>query len=172
MSSIAGWGRSPGVENGNPLQYSCLGNPMDWGAWWAVVQGVTESDMTEHTHAHLLTELQAPSDVIFIFLQQRPLCPYLLFTTFPSWFLCKRVGLTLQFGWLLMEPKLSFPCLFKWFPIILRRKKNRAGWPVLGEGSMAEWNCPSEEPDCPWFQSQDQGMSAHGSWQIMWPCAP
>ena len=33
--SIPGSGRSPGVGNGNPLQYSCLGNPMDRGAWWA-----------------------------------------------------------------------------------------------------------------------------------------
>ena len=42
-----GLGRSPGVGNGNPLQYSCLGNPMDRGAWWATVHGVTkESDMT------------------------------------------------------------------------------------------------------------------------------
>ena len=38
---------SPGEENGNPLQYSCLGNPMDRGAWWAIVCGVTkESDTT------------------------------------------------------------------------------------------------------------------------------
>ena len=33
----------PGEGNGNPLQYSCLGNPMDGGAWWATVQGVTKS---------------------------------------------------------------------------------------------------------------------------------
>ena len=32
--------RSPGEGNGNPLQYSCLGNPMDRGAWWATVHGV------------------------------------------------------------------------------------------------------------------------------------
>ena len=32
-------GRSPGEENGNPLQYSCLGNPMDRGAWWATIHG-------------------------------------------------------------------------------------------------------------------------------------
>ena len=31
---IPGWGRSPGVGNGNPLQYSCLGSHMDRGAWW------------------------------------------------------------------------------------------------------------------------------------------
>ena len=41
------WGRSPGEGNGNPLQYCCLGNPMDRGPWWATVHGVTkESDMT------------------------------------------------------------------------------------------------------------------------------
>ena len=36
-------GRSPGGGNGNPLQYSCLENPMDRGAWQAMVQGVTKS---------------------------------------------------------------------------------------------------------------------------------
>ena len=40
-------GRSPGEGNGNPLQYSCLENPMDRGAWWAAVREVAEeSDMT------------------------------------------------------------------------------------------------------------------------------
>ena len=40
--------RSPGEGNGNPLQYSCLENPMHRGAWWAIVHGVTkESDTTE-----------------------------------------------------------------------------------------------------------------------------
>ena len=43
LGSIPGLGRSPGVENGNPLQYSCLGNPMDRGAWWATVPGVANS---------------------------------------------------------------------------------------------------------------------------------
>ena len=41
--SIPGLGRSPGVGNSNLLQYSCLGNPMDRGAWWAIVQGVAKS---------------------------------------------------------------------------------------------------------------------------------
>ena len=41
--SIPGSGRSPGEGNGNPLQYSCLENPMDGGAWWATVHGVAES---------------------------------------------------------------------------------------------------------------------------------
>ena len=38
-----GSGRSPGGGNGNPLQYSCLENPMDRGAWWATVLGVAKS---------------------------------------------------------------------------------------------------------------------------------
>ena len=41
--SILGSGRPPGEGNGNPLQYSCLGNPMDRGAWWATVHGVSKS---------------------------------------------------------------------------------------------------------------------------------
>ena len=40
MSLIPGSGRSPEEGNSNPLQYSCLGNPMDRGAWWAIVHGV------------------------------------------------------------------------------------------------------------------------------------
>ena len=45
VGSTPGSGRSPGEGHGNPLQYSCLGNPMDRGAWWATVHGVTkESD--------------------------------------------------------------------------------------------------------------------------------
>ena len=42
VSLIPGSGRSPGEGNGNPLQYSCLGNPVDRGAWQAIVHGVTE----------------------------------------------------------------------------------------------------------------------------------
>ena len=40
---IPGLGRSPGEGNGYPLQYSCLENPMDGGAWWAIVYGVAKS---------------------------------------------------------------------------------------------------------------------------------
>ena len=43
VSSISGFGRFPGEQNGNPLQYSCLENSMDRGAWWATTQGVTKS---------------------------------------------------------------------------------------------------------------------------------
>ena len=45
--SILGSARSPGEENGNPLQYSGLENSMDRGVWWATVHRVTKTDTTE-----------------------------------------------------------------------------------------------------------------------------
>ena len=53
LGSIPGLGRSPGGGHGNPLQYSCLENPMDRGAYRVTIHGVRESDTTEVTqHAH------------------------------------------------------------------------------------------------------------------------
>ena len=52
MGSIPGLGGSPGEGNGNPLQYSCLENSMDKGAWWATVHGFTELDMTKRLNLH------------------------------------------------------------------------------------------------------------------------
>ena len=49
VGSFPGLGRSLGEGHGNPLQYSCLENPMDRGAQWATVHRVTESDTTEAT---------------------------------------------------------------------------------------------------------------------------
>ena len=51
LGSIPGSGRSPGVGNGNPLQYSCLENSMDRGAWRATVQGVAKSWTCLSMHA-------------------------------------------------------------------------------------------------------------------------
>ena len=48
-SLTPGLGRFPGGGNGNPLQYSCLGNPTDREAWWALVHGVTKSQTWQHT---------------------------------------------------------------------------------------------------------------------------
>ena len=45
MDSTPGFGRSPGIGNGNPLWYSCLENPRDGGAWWATVHGFAQSWM-------------------------------------------------------------------------------------------------------------------------------
>ena len=44
--SVPGLGKSPVEGNGNPFQYSCLGNPMDKGTWWAIVHRVAELDTT------------------------------------------------------------------------------------------------------------------------------
>ena len=49
LGSIPGSGRAHGGGYSNPLQYSCLENPMERGAWQAIVHGVTESDVTEVT---------------------------------------------------------------------------------------------------------------------------
>ena len=48
LGSIPGSGRSPGEENGNPLQYSCLENSMDRGVWWATGHGVAKSQTVVH----------------------------------------------------------------------------------------------------------------------------
>ena len=60
--SISGLGRSPGGGNGNLIQYSCLENSMDRGAWWAIVHGVAKSQTQlsarthKHTHTHTDTK--------------------------------------------------------------------------------------------------------------------
>ena len=51
---IPGLERPPGEGHGNPLQYSCLENYMDRGAWQAIVHGIAESDTTEHTDTRCL----------------------------------------------------------------------------------------------------------------------
>ena len=54
--SIPGSGRSPGEDHDNPLQYFCLENPMDRGAWWATVHGVTKSwTRLSNWHFHFLS---------------------------------------------------------------------------------------------------------------------
>ena len=52
-SSVPGLGKSPGVGNGNPLQYSCLGNPMYKGVCRAIVHEVTKSWTRQSTHTHI-----------------------------------------------------------------------------------------------------------------------
>ena len=55
--SIPGLGRSPGEGNGNPLQYSCLRNPMDRGPWWAIVHWVTKESNTMKQFTVLLQHM-------------------------------------------------------------------------------------------------------------------
>ena len=56
LGSIPGSGRSPGEGNGNPLQCSCLENPMDGGAWWATVHRVSKSWTRLSNFTHSLTQ--------------------------------------------------------------------------------------------------------------------
>ena len=75
VGSIPGSGRAPGEGHGNPLQYSCLENPMDRGAWWVTVQGATKSwtqlraRVHTHTHTHTL-KLQLRQTIMTIRQQQ------------------------------------------------------------------------------------------------------
>ena len=75
LGSIPGLGRSPGEGNGNPLQCSCLENPMDGGAWWTTVHRVTKSQtglsdltftFTFHDDLQDLLELTPRKEVLFI----------------------------------------------------------------------------------------------------------
>ena len=61
LGSLPGLGRSPGEGHDNPLQYSCLENPMDRGAWRATVHGVAKGQTQLNTHIHIHTP--SPRDV-------------------------------------------------------------------------------------------------------------
>ena len=62
---ISGLGRSPGGEHGNPVQYSCLGNPTGRGAWQAAVRGVAKSQtgLSTHTHTHTHVDAQTHTHI-------------------------------------------------------------------------------------------------------------
>ena len=65
QETTSGLGRSPGIGNGNPLQYSCLENPTDRGAWWATVHGVAELDKTELLTDQIFLSNKGPLMKIF-----------------------------------------------------------------------------------------------------------
>ena len=86
VGSILGLGRPPGGGNGNLLQYSCLGNPMDRGAWQVTVLKVTESltrlkQLNMHTHyththkyMHILTYTHIYSHIVCVFMELLKWC--------------------------------------------------------------------------------------------------
>ena len=68
---IPGWGRSPGEGNGNPLQYSYMGNPVDGSAWQATVQGAAkESDTTERQSNQQQNKQQALFGSLYAYFQK------------------------------------------------------------------------------------------------------
>jgi len=69
LGSISGLRRSPGEGNGNPLQYSCLGNPMDRGAWWATVHGVARvrHDLAINHHNNVIRNSIASNNTGLLF---------------------------------------------------------------------------------------------------------
>ena len=79
--SVLGLGRSPGEGNGNPLQYSYLGNPMNRGAWWDTVPGVIKNQMwlSTCTHAHTHSSLKLSKYCI----NWKPVC--VLGVLLPAW---------------------------------------------------------------------------------------
>ena len=68
---IPGLGRSPRVGNGNPLQYSCLENPTDRGAWWATVHGGHKESETEHTHTHIHINVVILSNTLYCLIKTK-----------------------------------------------------------------------------------------------------
>ena len=65
---IPGSGRSPGEGNGNPLQYSCLENPMERGAWWAIVHRVSKSwtRLCDYTTLHTQTVVKKHRAFVYV----------------------------------------------------------------------------------------------------------
>ena len=79
LGSIPGLGRFAGGGHGNPLQYSCLENPMDRGAWWATVHGVTkELDRTEQLSPHNMGSCVNITTVLLAFCHLPKETPFLL----------------------------------------------------------------------------------------------
>ena len=71
LGLILGLGRYPGGGNGNPLQYSRLGNPMDRGAWWAIVKGMAKSQtqlsIYMHIYTYLYTHIHKSSYIVYLY---------------------------------------------------------------------------------------------------------
>ena len=83
---------SPGGRNSNPLQYSCLGNPMDRGAWQATVHGVAKTHTWlsmcmhtyTHTHTHTHTQAHRKSSILYIITTDKFICVYLFLSSLSS----------------------------------------------------------------------------------------
>ena len=86
---IPGLGRSPGEGNGNPLQYTCLENSMDGGAWWATVHGVMKSWTRQRLHDFTMPSWLALTFLLLSFnLIMQIFLPTIIFLFSKRWFLC------------------------------------------------------------------------------------
>ena len=106
LGSIPGWGRSPGEGNGNLLQYSCLEDPMDRGAWWATVYGVAKSWTRlsdTHTHTNTNTHTHIYRDVL------KDYIPYLMNQS-----LTKTLGILVLISHLVQKPRLLLTSYILW----------------------------------------------------------
>ena len=121
-SWIPGSGRSPGEGNGNPLQYSCLKNSMDRGAWWAIVHGITKSQIwLSNSRFHFspnLTEILldgGQDDGLFLFLLRVGLTFWILQITCKCCFFKLALSLPSQEGPLVQSPpNLEAMLYFSW----------------------------------------------------------
>ena len=104
--SIPGSGRSPGVGNGNPLQYSCLENPMDREAWWATVHRVSKSQTR-------LSDFTLDNKVVFQFINGLSILK-IIFSIFVSF-------------WLVLITLLSSSL------ITCRESQTLSNWTLVGE---------------------------------------
>ena len=115
---IPGLGRSPGEGNGNPLQYSCLENPMDRGAWRATVHGVAKS----RTRLNDFTFFESKPSPCSDFLRNM----FIIFTT------CESLPVSLQFS--LGLPLFPMRCWVK-----------RQKWPGVCVRTLRSWVCHLEK---------------------------
>ena len=102
IASIPEWGRSPGEGNGNPLQYSCLGNPMDRRAWQPIVHGVAKSWAWLSAHT-------PPVQYAYVFVC-RHVCMQIIYGVN---LLLNLVSLSLLTGWPQIRHILAFKCNLK-----------------------------------------------------------
>ena len=147
LGSIPGSGRSPGRGHGNPLQYSCLENPVDRGAWWATVHGVTKSQ-----HNWATKPPPAPGDYEF-FLTDTQVAQVLL-------------------SLLLLEVQTSWPFFF-FFTLMAAFSWMTTLWAPIWQGSLSPE--PSSGPNSfsrhayrSWQRYVTQGHSQKGPSPITW----
>ena len=130
LGLIPGSGRSPGEGNGNPLQYSCLENPMERWAWRATVHRISESDMTERLTFSLSMGIQWYFIVVLIYISQ-------MTNDVEYLFLCMLAILMSSVKWMFTFCPFSY-----WFVKVLYLIRIQVLCNMCGEGAslVAQWS--------------------------------